>query len=183
MTFCQQHQSLHSNPCEYQIRMSQAKAQPSDSAQGVDKKVCRKVQGKSEPGNSCLQTPGTCESCPKWINKSSRARLMNKTETRYAQMLEGMRLAGEIVSYQYEAITLKLGPDCRYTPDFLVIKREHEWTAVGEDCLRFEFHEVKGGYAREDSLVKIRAASQQFPHFTFKLCRYSRGEWSIKEIA
>jgi len=32
----------------------------------VDLKRCRKEQGKAEPGNSCLQTPGTCESCPNW---------------------------------------------------------------------------------------------------------------------
>lgn len=32
-------------------------------------KVCRKSQGKAEPGNSCLQTPGTCESCPDWAAK------------------------------------------------------------------------------------------------------------------
>lgn len=28
--------------------------------------VCRKVQGKQELGWTCLQTPGTCESCPEW---------------------------------------------------------------------------------------------------------------------
>jgi hypothetical protein len=32
----------------------------------VDKKVCRKLQQKAEDGNTCLQTPGTCESCPLW---------------------------------------------------------------------------------------------------------------------
>lgn len=32
----------------------------------VDKNVCRKLQGKAEAGNTCLQTPGTCESCPDW---------------------------------------------------------------------------------------------------------------------
>lgn len=32
----------------------------------VDKKICRKNQGKAEDGNTCLLTPGTCESCPEW---------------------------------------------------------------------------------------------------------------------
>lgn len=32
----------------------------------VDKTVCRKTQGRAEEGNTCLQTPGTCESCPEW---------------------------------------------------------------------------------------------------------------------
>jgi hypothetical protein len=32
----------------------------------IDKRVCRKTQGAAEPGNTCLTTPGTCESCPDW---------------------------------------------------------------------------------------------------------------------
>jgi hypothetical protein len=31
--------------------------------------ICRKIQGKAEEGNTCLQTPGTCESCPLWHQK------------------------------------------------------------------------------------------------------------------
>lgn len=27
---------------------------------------CRKEQGRAEADNTCLQTPGTCESCPNW---------------------------------------------------------------------------------------------------------------------
>lgn len=32
----------------------------------VKKTVCRKLQGIAEPGNTCLTTPGTCESCPEY---------------------------------------------------------------------------------------------------------------------
>jgi len=39
----------------------------------VDTSVCRKCQGKAEPGNSCLQTPGTCESCPDWEKVKDRS--------------------------------------------------------------------------------------------------------------
>jgi hypothetical protein len=35
----------------------------------IKRSVCRKTQGKAEPGNTCLQTPGTCESCPDWARK------------------------------------------------------------------------------------------------------------------
>lgn len=41
----------------------------SRAPQLVDKNVCRKTQGKAEDGNTCLQTPGTCESCPEWANR------------------------------------------------------------------------------------------------------------------
>lgn len=35
-------------------------------ASGVGRAVCRKLQGKAEAGNACLQNPGTCDSCPEW---------------------------------------------------------------------------------------------------------------------
>jgi len=40
-----------------------------DYMKRIDKKVCRKEQGIAEPGNTCLTTPGTCESCPNWWKK------------------------------------------------------------------------------------------------------------------
>lgn len=97
---------------------------------------------------------------------------MNKTEKRYAMLLEGLKRANEILDYRFEGMTLRLGPDCRYTPDFMVVGYQ----------MQLEFHEVKGGYAREDSLVKLRAAAGAFPWFRFKLCRYQKGNWEIKEI-
>lgn len=33
------------------------------------KNICRKEQGLAEPGNTCLTTPGTCESCPNHWNQ------------------------------------------------------------------------------------------------------------------
>lgn len=41
----------------------------------VDKKRCRKEQGLAEEGNSCLQTPGTCESCPNWWKRAIPGRI------------------------------------------------------------------------------------------------------------
>ena len=32
-------------------------------------KVCLKILGKAPEGNTCLQTPGTCESCPEWHSR------------------------------------------------------------------------------------------------------------------
>lgn len=33
--------------------------------------ICRKDQGWAEPGNSCLETLGTCESCPHWVGPAA----------------------------------------------------------------------------------------------------------------
>ena len=52
----------------------------------VDKKVCRKTQGIAEPGNTCLTTPGTCESCPDWFmslpERPPKARIDNILKNR-----------------------------------------------------------------------------------------------------
>lgn len=95
---------------------------------------------------------------------------MNRTEEKYAWVLEGRKLAGEIQQYGFEKLTLKLGADCRYTPDFFVVNRDGE----------IEFHEVKG-FFRDDAKVKIKVAAESFP-FRFFLARFSRDGWTVTEI-
>ena len=77
---------------------------------------------------------------------------MNGTETRYSVELEGRKRLGEIEWYAFEAITFKLGKDCRYTPDFIVM--------LPDGLL--EAHEVKGRW-EDDALVKVRVAAAMFP--------------------
>jgi|SRR5579859_4491113 len=91
---------------------------------------------------------------------------MNKTEAAYADHLEQLRQVGHIVTWLFEAITLKLGDDCRYTPDFLVIHADRT----------VELVEVKG-FWRDDARVKIRVAAQRFPWFRFTGIRRERGAW------
>lgn len=85
-----------------------------------------------------------------------RPGVMNKLEARYATQLEARKRAGEIVWWAYEAITLKLAPHTRYTPDFAVI------TSDGA----VEFHECKG-FWRDDARVKIKVAAALFPWADF----------------
>lgn len=95
---------------------------------------------------------------------------MNKTEQAYAWYLDGLKRAGDILIYQFGAITLRIGNDCRYTPDFFVVTKE----------LIVELHEVKG-FMREDALVKLKAAAAIYP-FIFRLVHRVAGMWDIKEI-
>lgn len=106
---------------------------------------------------------------------------MNKTEAAYAMHLESLRRAGLITAYAFEAETLKIGPNCRYTPDFRVITQP--------DGI-IEFHEVKGSrckgtkpYAEDDAIVKIKAASALHP-YKFILTWYCKPEkkWLQREI-
>lgn len=67
-----------------------------------------------------------------------------------------------------QAITLRLGPDLKYTPDFLVVENEV-----------IECHETKGAYIREDGRAKFLAATSLFPFIKWTLAVWKDGDWSI----
>ncbi len=105
---------------------------------------------------------------------------MNKTEAAYADYLGILKLAGKILFFEFECVTLKLGKDLRYTPDFMVV------TLDGT----VEFHEVKGSktsksgdiipYFKDDGLVKLRAAAKQFP-FVFLTAFRQGSNWIVRD--
>lgn len=98
---------------------------------------------------------------------------MNKLETLYARELEARRIAGEIVSWKYEALSLRLAKKTWYRPDFLVelpngVK---------------EIHETKGRW-EDDARVKFKVAAELFPGFVFRALQRRRqkhgGGWKIE---
>ena len=95
---------------------------------------------------------------------------MNKTELAYSQWLTALQNGGQIKQFFFEAVTLKIGPNCRYTPDFMVITAE----------LDVEFHEVKG-FWQDDARVKIKVASEKFP-FKFIGIRLVKKAWEREEF-
>lgn len=109
--------------------------------------------------------------------KPSRARgqhtpcSMNKTEKKYADHLEGLRRAGAIECYDFEAVKLRLAKACFYTPDFLVINAEGF----------IEMHEVKG-FWEDDARVKIKVAARTFPYFKFVAIQLIKGDWKMEEF-
>lgn len=88
---------------------------------------------------------------------------MNRYESDYSALLETRKQAGEITAYYFERYKLKLGNNCYYTPDFMVVRADGV----------LEFHEVKG-YWEEDARVKIKAAADQYPHIFVAVTRPSR---------
>lgn len=73
---------------------------------------------------------------------------MNGTERACLELLEAARIAGTVREYHFEAVTLKLAHDRRYTPDFLVVRPDGA-------C---ELHEVTG-FWRDDARAKTRVAA------------------------
>ena len=92
---------------------------------------------------------------------------MNKTEARYARLLDVELKEGEALSWEFEKVKLKLAEKDFYTPDFFVV-RPH----------LFEFIEIKGGYIREDATEKFKFAREMYPWFRFVMMQYNKGKWS-----
>lgn len=97
---------------------------------------------------------------------------MNKTESAWADQLQILKLAGEIIDWVYEPFGLRLADKTFYHPDFLVVKKTH-----------FEIHEVKG-FWRDDAKVKIKVAARQFPWFQFVVVMRGskKAGWSVTRL-
>lgn len=85
---------------------------------------------------------------------------MTKTEARYAEVLEALKLSGLIDRWDFEVETFVLGKDCRYTPDFRV---------VNLPGLDVEFIEVKPANwesipNQANSRTKIHVAAEMHPY-------------------
>lgn len=112
--------------------------------------------------------------------------VLNKTEARYAEYLEGEKRAGAVLWYTFEGITLKLAEGLRFTPDFSVLRADGlmELVDVKGRTTRVaasgERKEV--AFAMDDSRQKVKMAAAIFP-FVFVVAFPSKsGEWVRKEI-
>lgn len=101
---------------------------------------------------------------------AERTRGMNRTEAAYSRRLDYLNQKGEILNWRFEALTFRLAYRCSYTPDFLVITPSE-----------IQIHEIKGGYVREDGLIKWKLASESHPEFRFFLCQLIKNHWKIQE--
>lgn len=100
--------------------------------------------------------------------KKIRGKGMNGTETLFSELLESSRLSGEISRWEFEPISLKVGPNTRYNPDFLAVLPDGHW----------QLFEIKG-FLRDDAAVKFKAAAGKYPELSFMMLRKSKGIWEI----
>lgn len=103
---------------------------------------------------------------------------MNKTEARFAELLEQRRMTGEVRAWWFEPFKLRLGVDWKHTltVDFVV--------QLPDDTL--ELIDVKGGGGwEEDARCKIKSAAAQFPMFAFVGYTQKRkgGPWIREEFS
>lgn len=100
---------------------------------------------------------------------------MNKTEKRFAQMLELERYAGRVKWWKFEGIKLMLAKNTSLTVDFAVLPDTGILTMI----------DVKGSKAMvtDDARAKMKIAAELYP-FVFKFAYpRAKGEgWDIEEI-
>lgn len=99
---------------------------------------------------------------------------MNKTEAAYAAHLELRRIAGEILSWKFNCVRLKIATGKKaafYKGDFFVE------LASGY----FEVHETKG-FWREAARVRIKVAAGLYPYFRFVAVERKGGGWEFEEF-
>lgn len=102
---------------------------------------------------------------------SKAARGMNKLEADFQAWLHRNPDLFTHIS-DHDAITLKLGEACRYTPDF--------WTHGAGGITAWE---VKGWW-REDARCKIKVAAKQYSWLAvFMAARREKGRWIFEQIA
>ena len=101
-----------------------------------------------------------------------KAGAMNKTEQAYADHLELLRRAGQVLWFKFEGLKLRLADNTFYTPDFAVMSADGV----------MEMHEVKG-FWQDDARAKIKIAADLYP-FRFQaikaLPKKAGGGWGVE---
>jgi hypothetical protein len=93
------------------------------------------------------------------------AGVMNKTESAYAEHLEWLKRAGDVLWWRFEGLKFRLADKTFLTPDFTVMVRSG----------LIELHDVKG-FVMDDANVKIKVAADQYP-FDFYIIRKNKSLW------
>lgn len=91
----------------------------------------------------------------------------NKTELAFGRRLEAEKRAGKIRSYKFNALKFRLADACFYTPDYVI------WQLNG----MVKLVEVKGGFIREDSLIKFKVAREMYSEFNWEMWQSVKGRW------
>ena len=102
---------------------------------------------------------------------------MNKTEARLDMALQVRMRSGEFLQVGFEALTFRLGFDCRFTPDFAC------WTPGGRlMCFECKGRKGKTYFAKDDAVVKLKTAAAMYPYVKFFIVWPVGDCWGQKEI-
>lgn len=95
---------------------------------------------------------------------------LNKMEMEYAQVLDTLKITGDVLWYKFDGVKFRLADNTFYSPDFCVMTKDGQ----------IEFHEVKGFWL-DDARVKIKVAADMYP-FKFIALTKKGKEWKTEEF-
>lgn len=95
---------------------------------------------------------------------------LNKNET---SRLAYLRRLPNVHNVKAQAVTVKIGDRCRFTPDFFYYDSNRE---------RLVLEDVKGKHVWEDSRIKVKTAARMFPEFTFIVAHKNATGWREEVI-
>ena len=102
---------------------------------------------------------------------------MNKTEAAYAEELERLRLAGEIIGWKFHPMRIRLADNTYYEVDFLTLDAD----------LTLTIRETKGGFTSDKGQIKIKLCAEVLPWFRMlkvtKLSQKQGGGWKIEDFS
>jgi hypothetical protein len=147
---------------------------------------------RARPGVADAVRDG-CVRIPTPLKRATGRRLpgeLTREEQAYADRLDALRQGGELLDWQHEPLTLRLGYRLHYRPDFGVL---YQAPAGGSF---FELHEVKGGkldelgrsrpFSREDAHIKVKTAATRFWWWRFVVVwrdtKRAGGAWHAEEV-
>ncbi len=96
---------------------------------------------------------------------------MNQTEGKFANILWGMMHSGEILDYSFEPEKFRLAQKTFLKIDFRVTLPNFQNVFV----------EVKGGFIREDAMVKLKLVAEHHP-YVFFLAQFKDNWWTVTRL-
>ncbi len=116
---------------------------------------------------------GLGDQWPKEVRTPSKAPAdgMNKTENRLADILRWMKDQKEIIDWAFEPEKFRLADRTFLTPDFRVTLLNHQNV----------FIECKGGFIRDDAIVKLKVVAETHP-YVFFLAVFKDRHWTITRL-
>lgn len=131
-----------------------------------------------ETGSGIVLEAKTGQDSGKRVSRGKKRREMNATEREFAAYLQRQMDEEEIVSFDYEGLTLRWPDGMRYTSDFLVVTAIESGSTDNQGAaVRITLIEVKGAYCWRQDLVKWRAARANWPLFRFEFWQKVDGQW------
>lgn len=102
---------------------------------------------------------------------------MNKTEARYADYLEQLRISGLIQWWGFEVHKIRLADGTFYEPDFSVVSQDG---SMEEHEVKAYWKKLDGPAWEDDARVKVKVAAEHWPAVFKGVHQRPDGEWRME---